>query len=151
MGTLDQIAFAREPVTESLIEEMIPLLVQNNAETGTDGFDLEPSFDQYLAMDQAGYIRLFTARKDSKLIGYQVFVINPNLHYKYVSATSDVVYISPEHRGFGHKFMADNESKLKAESINAIFQNISAKKDASKLMEWMGYHLEDRVYMKRLS
>lgn len=150
MGTIGEIAFNREQVSESLIEEMIPLLQANNAETGTDGFDLEPSFDQYKALDDHGYLRLFTARKDSKLIGYQVFIINPNLHYKYVSATSDVVYISPEHRGFGHKFMADNESKLKAESINAIFQNISAKKDASKLMEWMGYHLEDRVYMKRL-
>lgn len=152
MGQFEDITFQREPIGETLINEIIPLIVANKSETGSDHFELNPDFAQYEALDQHGYARLFTARKDSNLIGYQLYLINPNLNYGYTGATSTVIFIKPEHRGFGRKFIEFAESEMAKDKIDYIFQNIGSKaKDLTPFLERFGYEKTDTIYAKRLS
>lgn len=150
MGNFEGVEFKREHV-DLVIDEMLPMLCENNEETGLDGFEFKPQFETYSKMEELGYLRVFTARKEGVLVGYQVIILNPNLHYGYTSANSDVVYIAPAHRGFGRHFIRWCDEQLKAEGVDVSIKNITAKRDMTKFLSTMGYSLLDRVYMKRFT
>lgn len=94
-----------------------------------------------------------TARLDGELVGYQVYIITPHLHYKSsITAMSDILYLAPEHRlgRLGLKLMQHAESELKARNVQRVIQNVKLSNDWGRILERMGYKPFERIYAKLL-
>lgn len=107
--------------------------------------------EAYFAMEDSGWVRLFTARINGKLVGYNAFFIRYNAHYaKSLQASNDVVYIDPEHRGFGRDFIKWCDDQLREMGIQVVYHHVKAKHNFGPMLERMGYELIDLIYGKRL-
>jgi GNAT superfamily N-acetyltransferase len=104
-------------------QEAIPMLKAHYIEIATDKAikPLDPNLERYQEMEEAGLLRIFTARyaPDStdrmtdkprlamtqremhgRLIGYFVSIVMPGLHYSQtMMAINDIMYIDPAYRG----------------------------------------------------
>ena len=60
-------------------------------------------------------IRVYTMRDpESNLIGYAVYIVRPNLHYKQtLTATEDIIFVHPDKRGYGMFFISWCDEQLK--------------------------------------
>lgn len=146
--------FAHEPF-ETAIEEMMPLLHEHHNEIEIDNvfLDLDVDKARYIELCNAGFLKTFTVRSAfGHLIGYAVFFIQHNLHYKAsLHATIDVIYLKPEYRGGnGSKFIAWCDEELKKMGVQVVIHAVSLKYDFSSMLERMGYKWVDKIYARRL-
>lgn len=113
---------------------------------------LDPDIASYAKIEEVGALRVFTAREDGgELIGYAVFFIKPNIHYRTsLQALQDILYIHPQKRGFGMRFIAWCDEQLKNESIQVVYHHVKAKHNFGPMLERLGYGLVDLIYARRL-
>lgn len=145
--------FQREIGTAEFFEEVLPLVRKHYKEIAHYAdIPLDPSLDQYARFEEMGLLRIFTARDSHGfLIGYSVFFVRPNLHYKSsLQAVQDVLYIDPDRRGFGMKFIEWCDQQLREEKVQAVYHHVKVKHDFGKLLERLGYQLIDLIYARRL-
>lgn len=146
--------YSLEPVTLELCEELLPLLVKHYKEVAHyQDIELDPDFDAYMAMDKAGILRVFTARRGRELIGYSIYILKRNAHYKgSLQALQDILFIDPKKRGFGAKFILWCDQKLKAEGVQVVYHHVKVKPELNfgPMLERFGYELIDQVYGRRL-
>ncbi len=136
-------------------DEAIPLLRRHWQEIAHyPDIPLDPDVAKYHALDDADALRVFTARLDGKLVGYAVFFVNRNLHYRSsVQAVQDVIYVDPDHRRstIGLKLLRYCEDALRMEGVQAIYHHVKAAHPAlGKIVERMGYEIVDVIYARRL-
>lgn len=145
------IIFRRERA-QDIFEEAAPLLRQHYAEIAHyQDIPLEPDLAQYAAVEEAGCLRVFTARDDSGLIGYAVFFVRRNLHYRSsLQAVQDILYVDPGKRGFGARFIHWCDEQLRKESVQVVYHHVKAAHDFGALLERFGYQLVDKIYARRL-
>lgn len=148
------INFAAEQYSDQLMTEMKPLWVQHHNEIQQiRGAVLDPNLQMYQALASAGVLRIFTARREAGLVGYQVFTITSLPHFKEIKqAVMDILFLSPDARlgWMGYYFLKYADTELQKEGINVMFRAISARKDFGKILERMGYELCDLVFMRRI-
>ncbi len=87
-----------------IVHDIRPLLIEHHRELALfqNEIPLDPDFDKYEALSEAGAIRFYSARLNGTLIGYAIYaVIERHLHYRHRWAVNDVCWIAPEHRNFG--------------------------------------------------
>ncbi len=148
--------FQLEKASPELFEEMLPLLTLHYKSVAHfQDIEFSPDYQTYLKLAEIGMLRIFTAReeKGNALIGYAVFFVRPNLHYKNsLQAVQDILFIHPEARGFGKRFIEWTEDVLRAEGVQAVYHHVKAKPDLnfSPLLERIGYTLVDLIWAKRL-
>lgn len=97
------LAFAKERYDE-IINDIKPLLIEHWLELATySDIPLSPKYDFYRAADTGGFIRIYSARLDGKLIGYVIMTcMKEHPHYQTQPwSVSDIVLIVKEHRRFG--------------------------------------------------
>jgi len=119
----------------------------------TKEFPLNPDWDAYKAMAQAGMLRTITCRNDGELIGYIAFFIQPHVHYKDCkTAYEDVYFIKKEYRKgrVGIKLFQYAEKVLKERGINRIIAHTKIHLDNSRLFEYLGYKHTDKLFTKIL-
>jgi hypothetical protein len=124
----------------------------NNAETGTLGEqEFVPDFDRYLQMEEGGYVRLFTARDEGKLVGYNLMMISTHPHYPgSLWAIQDTLYMAPEWRGFASiRFIRHVDAELRAEGVKYLLRQVNVNRDFSRTLERMGYDQKEVTYMRR--
>lgn len=146
--------FQREPASAELFTELFPLLEKHWAEVAHfKDIELEPDFDAYLTIDKQGAMRIFTARDDQqRLVGYSVFFVRSNIHYKSsIQASQDVIFIDPGVRGFGAEFILWCDEQLKSEGIQAVYHHVKAAHNFGPMLERLGYKLVDLIFTKRLN
>ena len=82
------------------LQELVPLFVQHwsEVETHEDEEQLNPNWEAYLQLDEAGVYVLCTARMDGNIIGYIGDVVHENIHYQTLHAVNDFMYVLPEYR-----------------------------------------------------
>jgi len=146
--------FQRE-LAQDVFEEMIPLLKKHWEEIAHfKDIPLNPDVELYYQMEDAGTLRVYTARtEEGKLVGYCVFFLRNNLHYRSsFQALQDVLFIDPDHRGmFGAKFILWCEGQLEYEGVQVVFQHIKvATQKTVELMKRLGYEPIDIILGKRL-
>lgn len=145
--------FQREKA-QDVFQEMIPLLQKHWEEISHyKDIPLEPDFEMYFKMEDIGMLRVFTARDTSnKLIGYAVYFVKHNMHYKSsLQALQDVIFIDPASRGTGVKFILWTEARLREEGIQLVMQHIKvATTNTIALFERLGYDKIDIILGKRL-
>ena len=144
--------FARETLS-SIKDEIEPLLELHWREIAHyQDILLEPDWAAYFRAEELGLARFYTARDDQGyLIGYIVFFLRFNIHYKSsLQASQDILFIHPERRGFGAKFIAWCDDQLKLEGVQAVYHHVKQAHNFGPLLERLGYSLVDLIYAKRL-
>jgi len=150
--TIDSdIVFGRE-IAETLFLEIIPLILEHYREIAVDmGQPLEPDWEQYRLQDQAGFLRVYTARSKVVLVGYAVFFLRPHQHsVRSIQAFADALYIDPERRGIGAKFIRWCDDQLKLDGAKVVYHSVTPYCDFSPVLTRMGYELASKVFARRL-
>lgn len=148
--------FQQETASLALFEEMLPLLlIHYHSVAHYQDIEFSPDYEYYLKLADIGLLRIFTAREDvsNEMLGYAVFFVRPNLHYKTsIQAVQDILFIHPEARGFGARFITWCEDALRAEGVQAVYHHVKAKPELnfSPLLERLNYQLVDLIWAKRL-
>lgn len=109
--------------------------------------------DYYDALEQAGHLAVFTARKQGGLCGYAVFVVAPHhQHGDEVWAYQDALYMVPEHRGpEAYSFMYHTDEALRSLGVERVLRFVTCKgPDYSRALEGLGYEPADKTYLRRL-
>jgi hypothetical protein len=143
----------RETLNDMLWREAMPLLTEHWMEIAHyPDIPLDPDRAAYASAEAAGMLRCYTARRGATLVGYAVFLVRPNLHYRSsTQASQDVIYVDPSARGgTGYRFIKWCDEQLAAEGIQAAYHHIKAKHNFGPMLERMGYELVDLIYAKRL-
>ena len=150
--------FALEPYSEKLVQEMRPLWDQHFKEISANlDIPLDPDLGVYSRCQTNGTLRIFTARLgsgwESTLVGYNVFFVAMNPHYKSSKqANQDILFLDEELRKglVGYKFLKWCDLQLKNEKVQVIYHHIKAVHDFGHILERMGYKLTDLIYSKRM-
>lgn len=144
--------FQQEPVSDTLIQEVFPLLEMHYKEISHyPDIEFAPDLEAYKAVAASGNLRVFTAREEGVIVGYSVFFLRHNMHYqKSYQAVQDIIYIDPKKRGFGMKFIGWCDEQLKAEGVQVVYQHVKAKHDFGPMLKRMNYELIDLIYGRRL-
>ena len=119
----------------------------------TKEFQMDPNYDAFDRLQDAGMLRVITCRVDGNLAGYIVFVIQPHTHYKTcITAFEDAYFISKPYRKgrIGIKLFQYAEGVLKGIGVNRIIYGTKVHLDNSRLFEYLGYKHSDKVYTKLL-
>lgn len=137
-----------------LWDEIQPLLRLHYQEISAyPDIPLEPSKEIYLAMEEAGHLRCYTARADGTLLGYAVYVARAHAHYmSSLQAVQDVLYLHPSVRGLGagRRLIAYADEQLRQEGVQVVYHHVKLKHDFGPILKRMGYELLEHVWAKRL-
>ena len=115
----------------------------------TDVIDLDPHIEQYNFMFNKNMLEIHTARDDGKLVGYSIWFVVNHIHYKKsLTATSDVLYISPDYRKgmFGYKFIKWTTDEIKKRKPQRILFHVKPFLDYGHLLERLGGHFFEKSY-----
>lgn len=137
---------------EDCFEEAMPLLQKHWEEIAHyKDIPLDPDFETYKNLEVLGFLRCYTARVEGKLVGYAVFIVKGALHYKTSKqAMQDILFIDPEYRGFGARFILWCDMKLKQEKVIIVHHHVKQKHNFGTLLEKMKYECVDLIFSKRL-
>ena len=119
----------------------------------TKEYALDPDYDAYRRIGEAGMLRCITCRNDGELIGYAVFIVSPHLHYKSCkTAVEDIYYVKKEYRKgrIGIRLFQYAENALKRIGVQRIVMHTKVHLDNSRLFEYLGYKQTDKVFTKML-
>ena len=84
-----------------VIEEMVVLNQMHYDEIATHRHikRLDPDYSRYYSLEEAGCLRIFTARDSGCLVGYFITFITPHMHYQEcIYALNDILYVHPDYR-----------------------------------------------------
>ena len=119
----------------------------------TKDFPLMPDYEAYGRLHVAGMLRCITVRDDNELIGYALFIVHPHLHYKScITAFEDIYFLKKEHRKgrVGIRLFQFAEDVLKKEGVHRIIMHTKIHMDNTRLFEYLGYKLTDKLFTKIL-
>lgn len=148
--------FSREEYSLELLAEMLPLWKEHHAETANALYGpLDPDIELYEQVAESGKLRIFTARRwngmSIELCGYQVFMVASDIHSRRrTQAIQDILFMTEDARKgmTGYLFIKWCLEQLESEGVDVVHQRISARNDFGKVLERLGYALEDLTYSK---
>lgn len=148
------LAFAKEPMSDDLVEEMVPLAARHFNEIASFP-DIKPSidFDFYNGAQSQGVLRIFTARNGA-LAGYAVFVVAKHPHHsESLQATQDLIFLAPEYRkgDAGLSFLRWCDQQLKDDGVQVVYHSSDLKRDIGPVLERIGYQHIQNVWARRLA
>jgi hypothetical protein len=114
---------------------------------------LDPDWDSYRAIEDAGLVRAYTIRVEHELAGYALFFVRPNLHATAtLTAVQDILYVTPSLRArFGRAFIAWCDRRLHDEGVQVVCHGVPERnKNFGPLLEHLGYERINTVYARRL-
>lgn len=148
-------------IFEPFYQEAKPLLERHKEEIAHFAdIPLDVDLERYRELELLDILRIYTARLDRgpadplTLIGYAVFIVSLNPHYKSsLQAVQDVLYVDPEQRkgatGIGLVNFAERE--LRAEGVQAVYHHVKVKHPTlGVLLERKGYQAIETIWVKRL-
>lgn len=134
-----------------VLDEIKPLLEMHWHEIAHyQDIPLDPDYDFYLT---SPIVRVFTARDEGTLVGYGVFFVGANKHYRSCKqAVQDILSVHPAYRGTttGFRLIRYCDTQLKAEGCQVVYQHMKKAHQFGPLLERQGYELVDLIYGKRL-
>ena len=136
------------------VEKDIRPLIQKHWEDialNKDKIKLNPDWDAYYVLEQAGVLKIFTAREGDLLVGYFVVIIQYNMHYKdHLFASNDIIFLHPDYRKgrTGIKLIQFAEKCLKEDGVSVLSINTKVHKPFDNLMQFLKFSLVERIYSK---
>ena len=112
---------------------------------------MNPDYDQFKAIEAAGWSRYFTARLGGKLVGHLYFIVYPGRHTKTLSAVEDFYFFLPEHRkGMDAlKLLRYATGCLKGEGCDQVGMSskLTSNRDIDPLLRRAGYRHVANFYV----
>ncbi len=137
------------------VEDLLALHWQEVA-MDQETFPLSPNWAGYRTLERSGVLRGIAAWKGGALVGYNVFFVQPTLHYSTSAwAVNDILYLAPaERRGLtGARLIRKSEEMLHGLGVRKVIYHTKlhvhlghAKTNATvgRLLSALGYaHIED--------
>lgn len=137
---------------QDIYDELLPILKEHYFEIAHyKDIKFEPNVAEYFKLEDLGFLKTFTARENGELIGYNVFFIKRNMHYKSsLQATNDIIFIRKDRRGFGKNFINWCDDELRKIGVQICYHHIKFSQDWSPMLERIGYEKIDIIMGKRL-
>jgi GNAT superfamily N-acetyltransferase len=131
--------------------EIEPLLEEHWKEIALNKeiIKLNPDWEGYARLDGINALRIYTARKDDKLVGYFVVIVNKSLHYRdHLFANNDIIFLSKSARKglAGMKLIKYAIDSLAAEGITKLHVNTKAHQPFDAILERLNFEEIERVY-----
>lgn len=153
------ITIAEERVTEHLLDDLRVLFAEHWRELALyqDEILLEPEYESYKKMDEAGLLAPFIVRHSTEnwILGYAVYFVRRHIHYRnHIWAVSDLFWIHPDHRnaGIGNALFAFAEQSLRERGCAVIHTTIKKEHPAAGfLLQSRGHAKIEEGYSLRLS
>jgi len=140
---LESLAKVRREI-EPLLEEHWKEIALNK-----DKIKLNPDWRAYADLDSIHALRIYTARKDGKLMGYFVVIVSKSLHYRdHLFANNDIIFLTkPARKGLtGVKLIKFALDSLEAEGVTKVHINTKAHQPFDAILERLGFEEIERVY-----
>ena len=144
------VEFARETI-ETVVADMLPLIGTHYQEIAPyKEIPLQPDVGHYRQVEAIGALRIYTARDaDKHLRGYALFFLRPHPHFHAsLQAAQDLLFIDPDHRGFGLSFLRYCDEQLAGEGVEVIHHTVTTRCDFSPMLRRMGYQLSEFIYTR---
>lgn len=140
--------FALENLTDSLVEQLRPLLDVHNAEVREQPHD--PDFEMYQRLNRAGAMLMYTMRTDYRaLVGYcSVFLSRSFQHRGKKIGQADAYFVLPSHRGHGIRLLRFVIYHLRMQQVDLVYflSPPPPALDTSPLLEHLGFKNAGAVY-----
>lgn len=109
--------------------DCLPLFEEHEAEIGDspDEMPLAPANTIWEALDKADMLQIITAREDTKLIGYCLFVLGPSLKSKHIICGEQKLWFVTKNRrkgGLGLKLFLESIKYMKEKGVQQIYPHI---------------------------
>lgn len=123
---------------------------------GTDAQPLDPDWDRFGQLEEAGVLAVLTARdRAGLLVGYVVHVVFGNLHYKtLIQAHDDAHYLAPRHRkGMAAcRMFRAAEEMLQARGVEAVTYHTKLRpgNDRGAVFKRLGYEPVETLWRKAI-
>ena len=151
------VAFAADRLCPALIAELMPLLQAHYHEVAHyPDIPLDPNWGMYAKIAENGNLRIYTARIDGVLVGYEAFFLSPSMHYRSATyACEDVLFVEKNARGarIGIGLMQFAHESLKAAGVTVVMHHTKSKEglNLAPLYRRVGgmEHVDD-IWAKRL-
>ena len=135
--------------------EIEPLLEEHWKEIALNKeiIKLNPDWRAYAELDSINALRIYTARKEGKLMGYFVILVSRSLHYKdHLFANNDIVFLRKSaRRGLtGLKLVKFAVESLQAEGVTKLHVNTKTHQPFDPIMERLGFEEIETVFSKVL-
>lgn len=148
--------FAEEKFSE-IHSELLPKIKSHWFEVtaNAEKFEFDLQIEQYCKLEQMGVFKIYSARKDSVLVGYSAFFIFPSLKMKNVRvASAEGFWVEKSSRGMGSialRLLRFTEQELKKLNITVIHANHPEEHGSlGRLLRLEGYTPHERTYVKCL-
>lgn len=144
--------YAIEKVSD-LQEEVQPLLDLHweQIALNKDKIKLNPDWQRYIALNEAGLLFCYSAREDKKLVGYFVVIASTSMHYSdHTFGICDIIFIHPDYRGgsAGIKLIKFAEAHLKSIGVSTLAINTKLHAPFDALLDRLQYTCIERVFCK---
>ena len=140
---LENLAKVRREI-EPLLEEHWKEIALNK-----DKIALNPDWRAYADLDSINALRIYTVRKDEKLMGYFVVIVSRSLHYRdHLFANNDVIFLTKGARKglTGVKLIKFAIESLSEEGITKLHINTKAHQPFDAILERLGFEEIERVH-----
>ena len=123
---------------------------QLETEPGMSSDGPHPLGHVYAALELAGNVVAFGAFEGDELVGYSVAIIGPHLHYGYLYAHHDVLYVRPESRKgtVGLRLIRATEAESMARGARCVTWHVKPGSRLEAILSRTGYSVEETVYRK---
>lgn len=127
-----------------------------------DAVPLAVDWTQYRALERAGVLKILAMRQGGELVGYDIFFVQPTLHYATSTwALNDILYLAPEHRKglAGARLIREAEQRLRELGVQKVLYHSklhlnlgrhSEGDTVGRLLRRLGYAHVENVWAKML-
>ena len=134
-------------------DEITPLAELEWEESGHPTETLVIDWDAYFALEEAGRLKFFTARKEGLLIGYFVVLITSPLTTKgSLIGVYDAVYVHKDYRKstVARRMFNFVEGCMKEDGVYRVLASSSSKNPIGSFLDRLGYSKIETKYEKVL-
>jgi GNAT superfamily N-acetyltransferase len=154
-SAMQNIQFAVETYAQ-VAEDIKPLIERQWRELALfEDVPLDPDWGLYRTLSISGFLIIFTARDEGRLIGYALYFMRAHHHYKSTSwAQCDIIWIDPEcrRRSIGTQLFDFVEATLRDRGVVVIqHETKSAHPELAHLLHARDYAPIATMFTKKLS
>ena len=148
------LTMGQETLAECLNDDTKALLLLHWSEIAPhQDLPLDPDYDAYARLEQAGCLRCYVLREQGIAVGYAVFLVMRNMKYQTsIHATADLLFLLPRMRKqlYGARFLSWCDDQLRAEGVVIVRHCVERTYEYGPVLERLGYEQEQVIYAKRL-
>jgi hypothetical protein len=146
-------AFQREQLVQTA-EEVYPLLEKHwEYIAHYKDIELNPDWEVYFGAEAKGMLRCYSVRHDQAMVGYAVFFVKANAHYRQsLQALQDILWIDPAHRSptLGVRFINWCDEQLRQDGVQVVYHHVKLSHNFGPVLKYLGYEPIEEVWGRRL-